>query len=197
MCITVTSNECHGASNLRHLDDFFSSMFKLTTKTHQNFALPVTKGWRWEKRLHVMTPSWGTLKFVINECNHYNDVTMGSMASQITNLTIVYSSVYSGADQRKHQSSTGLCAGNSPGTGEFPAQMASDAENVSIWWRHHDHDKLLLPVLRNTMYPAKPWHRFVVFYILVTSSVSIWSKLFIYPYCAMGTRHCPIWTPVK
>ena len=36
---------------------------------------------------------------------------------------------------------TGLCAGNSPGTGEFPAQMASYAENVSIWWRHHDKDK--------------------------------------------------------
>ena len=32
---------------------------------------------------------------------------------------------------------TGLCAGNSPGTGEIPAQMASNAENVSIWWRHH------------------------------------------------------------
>ena len=32
---------------------------------------------------------------------------------------------------------TGLCAGNSPGAGEFPAQMASYAENVSIWWRHH------------------------------------------------------------
>ena len=32
---------------------------------------------------------------------------------------------------------TGLCAGNSPGTGEFPAQMASYAENVSIWWRYH------------------------------------------------------------
>ena len=32
---------------------------------------------------------------------------------------------------------TGLCAGNSPGTGEFLAQMASNAENVSIWWRHH------------------------------------------------------------
>ena len=31
---------------------------------------------------------------------------------------------------------TGLCAGNSPGTGEFPEQMASNAENVSIWWRH-------------------------------------------------------------
>ena len=32
---------------------------------------------------------------------------------------------------------TGLCAGKSPGTGEFPVQMASNAENVSILWRHH------------------------------------------------------------
>ena len=31
----------------------------------------------------------------------------------------------------------GLCVGNSPGTDEFPAQMASNAENVSISWRHH------------------------------------------------------------
>ena len=29
---------------------------------------------------------------------------------------------------------TGLCVENSPGTGEFPAQMASNAENVSIWY---------------------------------------------------------------
>ena len=40
--------------------------------------------------------------------NHYNDVIMSTMASQITSLTIVYSSVYSGTNQRKHQSS-GLC----------------------------------------------------------------------------------------
>ena len=32
---------------------------------------------------------------------------------------------------------TGLCAANSPVTGKFPAQMASNAENASIWWRHH------------------------------------------------------------
>ena len=32
---------------------------------------------------------------------------------------------------------TGLCAGNSLGNGEFLTQMASNAENVSIWWRHH------------------------------------------------------------
>ena len=34
---------------------------------------------------------------------------------------------------------TGLCVGNSPGIGEFPAQMASYEENVPIWWRHHVH----------------------------------------------------------
>ena len=39
---------------------------------------------------------------------HYNDVIMGAMSSQITILTIVYSTVYSGADQRKHQSSASL-----------------------------------------------------------------------------------------
>ena len=32
---------------------------------------------------------------------------------------------------------TGLCEGNSPVTGEFPSQRAGNAENVSIWWRHH------------------------------------------------------------
>ena len=41
-------------------------------------------------------------------------------------------------DQRKHWLRvTGLCVGNSPETSEFPAQRASNAENVSIWWRHH------------------------------------------------------------
>ena len=39
---------------------------------------------------------------------HYSDVTMGQMESQITSLTIVYSTVYSGAEQRKLQSSVSL-----------------------------------------------------------------------------------------
>ena len=40
--------------------------------------------------------------------NHHSDVIMGTMASQITSLTIVYSTVYSGPNQRKHQSSASL-----------------------------------------------------------------------------------------
>ena len=39
---------------------------------------------------------------------HHNDFIMGTMASQITSLPIVYSTVYSGADQRKHKSSASL-----------------------------------------------------------------------------------------
>ena len=65
---------------------------------------------------------------------------MGAVASQIISITIVYSTVYSSADQKEASKLrvTGLCAGNSPVTGEFPTQMASNAENVSIWWHHHE-----------------------------------------------------------
>ena len=45
---------------------------------------------------------------------HCNDVIMGAMASQITSLTIVYSTVYSGTDQRKHQSSASLAFARGP-----------------------------------------------------------------------------------
>ena len=71
-----------------------------------------------------------------------------------TSLTIVYSTVYSHTDQRKHQSSASLAfvQGNSPGTGEFPAQMASNMKNVSIWWRHHEYIRL-----HNTRQPAASW----------------------------------------
>ena len=64
---------------------------------------------------------------------------MGAMVSQITGGSIVYSTVCSGANQRKHQGPASLafvCEGNSPVTDEFPAQNNSNAENVSIWWRH-------------------------------------------------------------
>ena len=39
---------------------------------------------------------------------------------------------------------TGLCAGNSPVTDEFPAQKASYAENFSVWWRHHGVLRIML-----------------------------------------------------
>ena len=69
---------------------------------------------------------------VVQAAWHYCDAIMGTVASQITSRTIVYTAVYSDADQSKHQSSASLAF-----VWEFTAQMASNAENVSIWWRHH------------------------------------------------------------
>ena len=43
-----------------------------------------------------------------NDSHHCNDVIMGAITSQITSLTIIYSTVYSDADHRKHQSSASL-----------------------------------------------------------------------------------------
>ena len=51
---------------------------------------------------------------------------------------------------------TGLFVGNSPVTGEFPAQRASNAENVSIWWRHHDSSILIR--LCNHSRITNAWH---------------------------------------
>ena len=56
---------------------------------------------------------------------HHSDIIMSTMASQITGLTIIYSTVYSGV--------TALCEGNSP----VPTQRASNAENISFRWRNH------------------------------------------------------------
>ena len=62
---------------------------------------------------------------------------MSTAASQITSLTILLKRLFRGISEKASKLRvTGLCAGNSPVTGEFPAQRASNAEDVSIWWRH-------------------------------------------------------------
>ena len=58
---------------------------------------------------------------------HYKDFIMSAMTSQITNPTIVYSTVYSRRSSKKKSKLrvTGICEGNSPVTSEFPAQRAT------------------------------------------------------------------------
>ena len=100
------------------------------------FKRPSVEG-RKERKIN-MDAKWSEICLCQSIC-HYGDVVMGTVASQFASLTIVYSTVYSGADQRKHQSSASLAfvRGIHRGTSEFPAQMASNAEDVFIWWRHH------------------------------------------------------------
>ena len=82
--------------------------------------------------------SWDILLYVPP---HYGDAIMSAMTVQILSPSVVYSTVYSGADQRKHQSSASLAFVRVihpwPVNSAFPAQRASNAENSSIWWHHH------------------------------------------------------------
>ena len=66
---------------------------------------------------------------------HYSGTIMSMMASEITGVLIVYSTVCSGADQRKQISASLACVREF--TGELPPQRASNEEDISIWWRHH------------------------------------------------------------
>ena len=69
----------------------------------------------------------------------FSDVIMSTITSHITDVSIVYSSVSFRRRSKKTSKFrvTGLCEGNSPMTGEFPAQRSSNAGNVSNSWRHH------------------------------------------------------------
>ena len=83
-------------------------------------------------------------------------ITMDVIASLITSITIVYATVYSDIDQRKHQSSASLAFvwGIHRGPVNSP-HMASNAKNVSIWWRHHD---LVVPHSFLAIYSVGNWN---------------------------------------
>ena len=85
------------------------------------------------KPLSNMMTSWHRNAFCITcllcrlgRVPHYNGVIINALASQITGVSIVYSTVCSVANKKKTSKLrvTGLCEGNSPVTGEFPAQRA-------------------------------------------------------------------------
>ena len=89
----------------------------------------LVRQWQAEHVLLHLSPCFGDGKFVQN---HYIDVITSAMASQIIGISIVYSTVCS---DKKYQRSASLAFV----TDEFPAQRASNAENLSSWWRHHDY----------------------------------------------------------
>ena len=65
---------------------------------------------------------------------------MGTVVSQITNLTMFTQPFI----QRPKKTSKLRVTG-----GEFPAQMSSNAENISNWWRHHENYDSLFDVFRH------------------------------------------------
>ena len=114
-----------------------NSLFRLTVSKSPHEVTIMVKAFPW----HDAIMSYHDLCIHINrhQCPHYSDVIMSAIVFQVTGELSVYSTVCSGASKKTSKPRiTGLCTGNLPVTGEFPAQRASDAENASIWWRHHD-----------------------------------------------------------
>ena len=105
----MTSRERYGVPKHRQLDCYFYTLFRLTKEISSSVSVVL--------------------------CGENPPAVVGFHSQSVKNTH----------DDKENRSKktpklrvTGLCAGNSPGTGEFPAQMASNAEEASIWWRHHD-----------------------------------------------------------
>ena len=118
-------------------------LYSLTTR-HSSFPfsphdfaewhdLPFKKVW------NVFQPCW-YLKHALNhllslQWGHYGH---GGVLNHQTHDCLLNRLLRRRSKETSKLRVTGLCEGNSPVIGEFPAQRASNAENVSIWWRHHD-----------------------------------------------------------
>ena len=122
-----TSQVIHSKFENRHENVSFDIIcFVLDSSlTHQNIVHMHcnTKYEKVEVNVNCTVPRISTL--------HYNDIIMGAMAPQITSFAIVCSTEYSGADQRKYQSSASLafvrgihrCPVNSPHKGPLTRKM--------------------------------------------------------------------------
>ena len=90
---------------------------------------------------HVTGPTGNSpQKIVSRKMFPFDDVMLSTMASQITSLTIVYSTVYSGTDQTRHQrsASQAFVMGIHRWPVNSPHKWPVTQKNVSIWWRHHE-----------------------------------------------------------
>ena len=129
----------------------------------------------WHTRRIITSCNW---TFVIQALlyttqNHYSDVIMGAMASEITSVSIVYSNICWGTDQRKHQSTASLAfvrrihrwPVNSPHNRPVTRKMApfDDVIMTHVWNRHSvcwaDSRHLSYSRTDNTGYPVPGWHK--------------------------------------
>ena len=140
-CFTLQwcHNDRHGVSNHQPHDYLLNRLFTNQRKHQSPGSLTFVRGFHRRPvscgcdticgKLHRE----GNVVFL-----HYSGVITSLKASLIRNVSNIYSTVCSRTSKKTSKLRiTGLCEGNSPVTGEFPAQRASNAEKVSFWWRHH------------------------------------------------------------
>ena len=103
---------CPGLHQIRHIRRSHGLLSLSWFICRLRVAYGSTSGGNSDVQLEVTWPVFMVMgkkgTWIVTNASHYNDVIMNAMASQISSLTIVYSSVYSCGDQRKHQSSASL-----------------------------------------------------------------------------------------
>ena len=134
-----------------------------------------------------------------NWSHHYTDVIMGAMASQITSLTIVYSTVYSEADQRKYQSSAALA---------FVRGIHRGPANSPYKWpvtrKKFPFDNVIMPpyTIRQflginyaTSHGLNLWFpRLLTLYGFILATM-VWCRLGLIKHCQFSLKYCQ-WRPL-
>ena len=85
---------------------------------------------------------------------------------------------------------TGLCEGNSPVTGEFPAQKASNAENVFIWWRPRPQPRYRLCIISDLASTKEDFNDLchLSVYVLLTWLLTTVASVFVSCLCSYFSR---------
>ena len=114
---------------------------------------------------------------------HYSDVIMDAMASQITSLTIVYSTVYTGADQRKHKSTASLAfvwgihrwPVNSPHKWPVTRKMFPVDDVIMRGWKQYSLNDILCLKLDDGS-ASVMWRRHLISNTKFTTDASPWEQ---------------------
>ena len=101
--------------------------------------------------MNIAIPLRGVSMFYVWQYCHYSDVIMGAMASQITSLTIVYSTVYSGAQKRKHQISASLAFVR--GIHRWPMRSP---HKLPVTWKMFPFDDVIMVAIKNVTWTHSP-----------------------------------------
>ena len=123
--VMATSHEHHGVSNYWHPDNLLNNLFEVTIKAILTLIISTLITSQKARKA-----GWVALSSLQWRHNEGGSVSNNQRLHCLLNCRI--------SKKTSKLRITDLCVGNSPVTGEFPAQKASNAENVSIWWRHHN-----------------------------------------------------------
>ena len=137
----MTSYGSHGISHHHQFNCLSYNMSRLTTKNQRSASLTLFEG---NPFMTDGCPSKRSVLWKAFPCHDVNIISLlwrhnghDGVSNHQPHACLLNRLFRRKSKKKSKLRFTGLCAGNWPVTGEFPAQMASNAENVSIWWRHH------------------------------------------------------------